>query len=63
MVKGWSHPEGLSPAEVVARDRLAEERRKRDALDQARRPKKPGDTSGYAEYGPSEVTSRSGGGG
>ena len=54
---------GKTAAQTMQDNNEADERRKRDALDQARRPQKPGDVSSYAEYGPSEVTSRSGGGG
>lgn len=62
-MEGTYRRNGKTAAQIIQDNNEADERRKRDALDQARRPQKPGDASSYAEYGPSEVTSRSGGGG
>jgi len=62
-MEGGFRRNGKTAAQIIQDDREAEELRKRDALDQARRPQKPGDVSSYSDYGPSEVTSRSGGGG
>lgn len=54
---------GKTASQIIQANNEADERSKRQALDQARRPQKSGDMSSYSAYGPSEVTSRSGGGG
>ena len=59
MTTGWSHPRGLSPAEVEERAKLAEEKRKQEALNAARRPPGKNAASEYKEYGAPELTGRS----
>ena len=59
MTTGWSHPEGLSPAEVTERANLADEKRKQEAAIEARRPPGKNDVSEYKEYGAPELTGRS----
>lgn len=59
MTTGWSHPDGLSPAQVQHKANRAEEARKKQERIDAMRPTGKGDTSGYDVYGGPEVTGRS----
>ena len=59
MTTGWSHPDGLSPADVRKREIQADEKRKQEAAIDARRPTGKDDVSSYDQYGSPQVTGRS----
>lgn len=59
MTTGWSHPKGLSPAQVLENATLEEEARKTTARIDAMRPTGKHDTSGYDVFGNPEVTGSS----